>query len=131
MLIFAWCFLIWLIVPGQFFGTMGLYVIAVGHTVGICEAGSPSWRMGLFYMGNNLISQVHHPTSNLPSLSPSPVFVLHVVLECLQHYEMLPPQKSSFAELVAAAMKGPDKPQEQPWKSLSPSHSTVFSPHTL
>lgn len=77
---------------------------------GVCEAGSPSWRMGLFCMDNNLISQVHHPTSNLPSLSPSPVFVLHVVLECLQQYEVLPPQKSSFAELVAAAMKGPDKP---------------------
>lgn len=75
---------------------------------------------------NDRMGHVHHPTSNLPFLAPSPVFVLHLV----QKYEMLPPQKCSFAQLVAAVMKGPAKPQGQPWKSSS--HNTVLiSPYIV
>lgn len=70
---------------------------------------------------NNQMGHVHHPTSNLPSLAPSLVFVLHLV----QKYEALPPEQCSFAQLVAVGMKGPAEPQGQPWKSQS------SSPHTL
>ena len=77
---------------------------------------------------NNWMGHVHHSTSNLPFLAPSPVFLLHLV----QKYEVLPPEKCSFAELVAVGMKGPAKPQGQPWKSQSSSHNTVFlSPHIV
>lgn len=56
---------------------------------------------------NNQVGHAHHPTSNFPFLAPSLVFVLHL----LQKYEVLPPEKGSFAQLVAGDMKGPAKPR--------------------